>query len=126
MNDDIRKDELKENIKAQDTWLRLVFIIIYGAILWVTSIVLAFVVVFQFLSVLFTRETQKNLLEFGASLSEYLREIVAYLTFNSEYKPFPFGDWPGDNEAGNTKKTTAKKKSTAKKKKTAARKKTTP
>src|SRR5690606_28893790 len=58
MTDEIRTDELKENIKAQDTWLRLLFIIIYGAILWLSAIVLAFVVVFQFLSVLFTRETQ--------------------------------------------------------------------
>ncbi|HEX7031249.1 MAG TPA: DUF4389 domain-containing protein [Gammaproteobacteria bacterium] len=120
MTDEIRTDELKENIKAQDTWLRLLFIIIYGAILWLSAIVLAFVVVFQFLSVLFTRETQKNLLEFGGALAEYVRQIVAYLTFNSEYKPFPFGDWP--EKAGEA----AAAKTTAKKKKTAARKKTTP
>ena len=119
MTDEIRTDELKENIKAQDTWLRLLFIIIYGAILWLSAIVLAFVVVFQFLSVLFTRETQKNLLEFGGALAEYVRQIVAYLTFNSEYKPFPFGDWPetaGEVAAAKTaarkRKTTAKKKAT--------------
>ncbi|HEX7046569.1 MAG TPA: DUF4389 domain-containing protein [Gammaproteobacteria bacterium] len=124
MNDEIRTDELKENIKAQDTWLRLLFIIIYGAILWLSAIVLAFVVVFQFLSVLFTRETQRNLLEFGGSLAEYVRQIVAYLTFNSEHKPFPFGDWPeaaGEAAAARTKAST-----TAKKKKTTAKKKATP
>ena len=113
MSDDFQTDVIKENIKAQDTWLRLLFIIIYGAILWLASIVLAFVVVFQFLSVLFTRETQKNLLDFGASLAEYVRQIVAYLTFNSEDKPFPFGDWPSTTA---TAKPATKKKATAKKK----------
>lgn len=124
MNDEIRTDELKENIKAQDTWLRLLFIIIYGAILWLSAIVLAFVVVFQFLSVLFTRETQRNLLEFGGSLAEYVRQIVAYLTFNSEYKPFPFGDWP--EAAGEVAAARTKAEATAKKKKTTAKKKATP
>ncbi|MBW3567697.1 MAG: DUF4389 domain-containing protein [Proteobacteria bacterium] len=116
MSDDFQTDAIKENIKQQDTWLRLLFIIIYGAILWLASIVLAFVVVFQFLSVLFTRETQKNLLDFGASLAEYVRQIVAYLTFNSEDKPFPFGDWPNTVA---TAKPATKKKATAKKKPTA-------
>ncbi len=114
MNDEIRTDEIKENIKAQDTWLRLLFIIIYGMILWLSAVVLAFVVIFQFLSVLFTRETQKNLLEFGGSLAEYVRQIVAYLTFNTEYKPFPFGDWPAG--AGVVAAATAPKKTTARKK----------
>ena len=68
MSEEIQMDAIKENIKSQDTWLRLLFMVIYGAILWITTVVLGFVVVFQFLTVLFTRETQKNLLEFGASL----------------------------------------------------------
>lgn len=113
MSEDIQMDAIKENIKSQDTWLRLLFMVIYGAILWITTVVLGFVVVFQFLTVLFTRETQKNLLEFGASLAEYLRQIVAYLTFNSEDKPFPFGDWPStatDSKPAPKKKATAKKK----------------
>lgn len=116
MTDEINTGEIRENLKQQDSWLRLLFIVIYAAALWVTSIVLFFVVVIQFLSVLFTREAQENLLRFGGRLAEYVRQIVAYMTFNSEHKPFPFGDWPGDEEAGNTKKTTAKKRSTAKKK----------
>ena len=115
MSDEINTGEIRENIKQQDTWLRLLFIVIYSAALWVTSIVLFFVVVIQFLSVLFTRETQQNLLGFGGRLAEYVRQIVAYMTFNSEFKPFPFGDWPDDSQAA-PKKATVKKKSATKKK----------
>lgn len=112
MNDQINTDELKENIKAQDTWLRLLFIVLYGAILWVTSVVLGFVVVFQFLMVLLTRRTQNNLVDFGASLAEFVKQVVSYLTFNTEEKPFPFNDWPdaGKRAASSRKKSTAKKK----------------
>lgn len=116
MNDEIKTDEIKENLKAQDTWLRLLFIVIYGAVLWVTSIVLAFVVVLQFLSVLFTRSTQANLLNFGGSLAEYVRQIVSYLTFNTEEKPFPFGEWPAGTTENAGRKTARKKKASAKKK----------
>lgn len=115
MSEQIKTDEIKENLKSQDTWLRLLFIVIFGAVLWVTSIVLAFVVVLQFLNVLFTRSTQPNLLAFGGNLAEYVRQIVAYLTFNTEEKPFPFGEWP-TGSVPPARKTTTRRKSTAKKK----------
>lgn len=113
MTDEFDPEEIKENVKQQDSWLRLIFIVIYAVVLWATSIVLGLVVVFQFLSVLFTRTPQKTLLEFGGSLAEFVRQIVAYLTFNSEDKPFPFGDWPKGGTAA--KKSAPKKKASAKK-----------
>lgn len=119
MNDEIKTDEIKENIKSQDTWLRLLFIVIYSAVLWLASIVLAFVVILQFLSVLFTRSTQSNLLSFGGSLAEFVRQVVAYMTFNTEHKPFPFGDWPSAT-ADSTAEAKPKKKKAAPKKKPAA------
>lgn len=113
MAEEFNTEEIKENVKQQDSWLRLLFILIYTAVLWATSIVLGLVVIFQFLSLLFTRKPQKNLLEFGGSLAEFVRQIVAYLTFNSEAKPFPFGDWPDGKAAA--KKPAAKKKAASKK-----------
>lgn len=120
MNDEIKTDEIKENIRSQDTWLRLLFIVIYSAVLWVASIVLAFVVILQFLSVLLTRSTQSNLLTFGSSLAEFVRQIVAYMTFNTEYKPFPFGDWPAAEGNPVADEAKPKKKKAAPKKKPAA------
>lgn len=111
MTEEFDTDAIKENVKQQDSWLRLIFILVYGIVLWATSIVLGLVVIFQFLTVLFTRQPQKNLLEFGGSLAEFVRQIVAYLTFNSEHKPFPFGDWP---DAGTGQKTTTRKKTSKK------------
>ncbi|MEX2489153.1 MAG: DUF4389 domain-containing protein [Pseudomonadales bacterium] len=91
-------EEIKENIKAQSTWIRLIFILIYAVVLWATSFVLALVVIFQFLTVLFTRQAQPNLLDFGDSLAEFVRQIICYMTFNQTEKPFPFGEWPGSGD----------------------------
>ncbi len=95
MTEDIDTEEIKENIKAQDTWVRLIFILIYAVVLWATSFVLTLVVIFQFLTVLITRQTQENLLDFGEGLAEFVRQIISYMTFNTDDKPFPFGEWPG-------------------------------
>jgi len=35
-----------------------------------------------------------RLVSFGHSLGSYLRQIVAFLTFEAEAMPFPFSDWP--------------------------------
>jgi hypothetical protein len=43
---------------------------------------------------LITANTSERLRAFGASLGEYLRQIVRFITYNSEDMPFPFADWP--------------------------------
>jgi hypothetical protein len=53
--------------------------------------------VIQFFHVLFTGNTNEQLKTFGHSLAIYSYEIVDYLTFNTETKPFPLGaDWPSE------------------------------
>ena len=69
----------------------LVVLILYG----VSRIVLVAVVLIQLCYVLFTGSTHKPLLTVGKSLAAYTYEIVLYLTFNSEVRPFPFdAEWP--------------------------------
>ena len=48
----------------------------------------------QFLWVLIRGETNAQLTGFGQSLATYTYQIVLYLTFSSEERPFPFADWP--------------------------------
>ena len=86
---------LQENLKRRSTWLRLLFMIMFVAIYALTRIVFAAVVVFQFFFVLFTAETNKQLTELGQSLATYTYQIMRYLSFNAEDKPFPFSaEWP--------------------------------
>ncbi len=87
--------QLEENLKRRSTWLRLLYMMIFFVIYALTRIIFAAVVVFQFLFVLFTAETNKQLTELGQSLATYTYQIMRYLSFNSDDKPFPFSaEWP--------------------------------
>ena len=111
-------DEFKQNIKDHGTWMRGLNIILFTIIYSVTEIVIALVVVFQFLSVLLTRQTNDKLLELGMNLSTYIYQILSYVTFNSNERPFPFSDFPGNASSASpsaAKKKAAKKKAAKKK-----------
>ncbi len=94
-DDDDGRRELEDNIKSRSTWLRLLFMIIIAIIYGLSRLVLGAVVLLQFLWVLFTGATNARLTGFGQSLATYTYQIVRYLTFNTESRPFPFDeDWP--------------------------------
>ena len=83
---------IEENIKSRSTWLRLLFMLAFYAIGTVVTAVLSVVVVLAFFWVLFTGEKNGQLQQAGQVIASYLYEIVRYLTFNTEDKPFPFGN----------------------------------
>ena len=90
-------DDYKENVKDQSTWIRGLYILLFAVIYSVTEIVIGLVVIVQFLFVLITHHANEKLLALGASLSTYVYQILSYVTFNSEQRPFPFSDFPNGN-----------------------------
>ena len=87
--------KIEQNLKSRTTWLRLLFMCIFALLIGLASMVGSFVVVVGFLWVLFTGEINRQLQQVGQSLAVYFYEIVRYLTYNSDDKPFPFGgEWP--------------------------------
>ncbi len=87
--------QLQQNLKRRSTWVRLLYMAVFVAIYWITLIVFGAVVVLQFLWVLFTAQANKQLTELGQSLATYTYQIMRYLSFNTEDKPFPFdAEWP--------------------------------
>ncbi len=91
----VERDAIEKNLKSRSTWLRLLFMIVLGFAYGISRVVVGAVVVLQFLIVLFTGETNARLQHFGRSLSTYTYQILLYLTYNAEERPFPFDlDWP--------------------------------
>ena len=87
--------DLEKNVKEKSTWIRLFFMIVLAFLYGLSRIVVGAVVIIQFFYVLFTGEKKEQLLTFGHSLAVYSFEVIEYLTFNTESKPFPFeGEWP--------------------------------
>lgn len=91
------QDDVMENVRQRSTWLRLLFMLVMVLIYGIAEVVVGAVVLLQFFWVLFTGTRQQRLLSFGQSLASYLYQIIQYLTFNTETRPFPFdADWPRD------------------------------
>ena len=85
---------IKENVKNPDVWLRGLFILIFGVILYFAVILVWLVVVFQFVTKLLTGEVNRQVADFNDGLLRYISLILGYITFQSDDKPFPFSPWP--------------------------------
>ena len=90
---------MEENLKSNSTWFRILFICIYAALVWLASLVGAFVVVLGLLWKLFTGEVNDQLRQAGQGIASYIFQAVRYMTFNTDTKPFPFGEsWPSADD----------------------------
>lgn len=86
---------IEENLKSRATWMRCLFMLISYVFLTIASLVGTVVVVLGFFWVLFSGETNRQVQQVGQSIASYVYEIIRYLTFNSDDKPFPLGgEWP--------------------------------
>ncbi|WP_049630008.1 DUF4389 domain-containing protein [Cellvibrio sp. pealriver] len=87
-------EQLKSNLTSSKHWLRLVFMLLFAAVLQLASLVMWILVAAQFLFSLITGEDNQHLRRFGHSLSTYIYDVLKFLCYSSEEKPFPFADWP--------------------------------
>ena len=87
-------EQLKERLTEQSTWLRALYMVLFAVIFSITEIIIAAVVVLQFLIKLFSGKVNQQLLTLAQSLGTYVYDIVIFMGYNSEEKPFPFAPWP--------------------------------
>jgi len=93
----IDEESIKQNVKDRDTWLRFVYLVVFGFAFYL-SITLTFATsIFQFLAKLFSGNSFNGLSEFGLNLATYQAQVTRYITFASDEKPFPFAQFP-ENE----------------------------
>lgn len=94
MSDEVNVDKVKANVKNVDTWVRGLFIVIYGIIFYVLFWIIWLVVIFQFLMNVVMGSLNPNIINFSKGLTSYAFQILQYVTFQSEERPWPFGPWP--------------------------------
>ncbi len=83
-----------ESPTRRETWIRLLFLLLFLAIYGVAEVVLGAMVFVQFGFKLITHETNQKLIKFTTGLNKFIYQILQFMTFNSDEKPFPFSDWP--------------------------------
>ena len=87
-------EELKKHIREPKTWLRGVYILLFLLFYSIAKIVIFAIIFFQFILTVITGKTNARLVQLGLSLSTYSYQILTFLTFNTDYHPYPFGEWP--------------------------------
>jgi hypothetical protein len=93
------KEQLKKNLTSGSTWLRGLFMLLYSMIGMIAIFITVVVILFQFGSVLLTGKPNEPLFPLGQSLSTYVAQILLFLTYNTETKPFPLSHWPTEAES---------------------------
>lgn len=86
--------DVKENLSSKEKWVRGLYMLLFLIIMYVvkvTAVLLAFI---QFAITLFNGNPNFRLKRFGGQLAAYSQQVLLYLSYCSETKPFPFCDWP--------------------------------
>lgn len=87
-------NDISNNLKNTNQWLRILYMVLFAIIFQVSTVVLWLVVVVQALSALITGSPNANVRGLAASLSQFIYDIVRFLSYGTEDKPFPFQSWP--------------------------------
>jgi hypothetical protein len=87
-------DEFVNNLKKPAAWFRVLFMAGFVVALYVAGVILLVVMLAQIIFSLLTGEDNINLRRLGANLATYVAQILGFLTYNTEQKPFPFLPFP--------------------------------
>jgi hypothetical protein len=87
-------DEMVKNLKKPSAWFRVLFMAGFVIALYVTGVILLVLMLAQIVFSLLAGESNINLRRLGAGLANYVSQILTFLTYNSEQKPFPFLPFP--------------------------------
>ncbi|MDH5327964.1 MAG: DUF4389 domain-containing protein [Gammaproteobacteria bacterium] len=89
-----------EQIQTEPSiWIRGLYMLLFLIVTRLTELVIALIMLVQFVFKAATGSTNANLLTFGDQLSNYLYSIIQFQTFNKEDKPFPFRPWNQEGQA---------------------------
>lgn len=90
---DVNSDS-KKNWQSANTWMRGLFMLLFGFVAGFTRFLITIIAVFQFVCLLVTGKPNTALKRFGFSLNNYIYQINQFLTLNSDKYPFPLSSWP--------------------------------
>ena len=83
------EDQTTTRRNLTDELIRGVFMLLFFVAARLVSVLVVFIALFQFLCTLIVRKPNNNARRFGKGLSCYLAEIILFLSYNTERKPWP-------------------------------------
>lgn len=88
-------DNIIGNLKQGSAWVRVILMITFAVVLYVIipAIVLVLMLT-QTCFVFITGDSNDNLRVLGTALSKYIFEVLQFLSYASDNRPFPFSAFP--------------------------------
>ncbi len=87
-------EEVETNRREKPGLSRALYTLLYLIIGRFISMVLFVIAITQYIYSWLTGEPNEKILHFTEDLAEYSKQLVSYVGFNTEEKPWPVGDWP--------------------------------
>lgn len=88
------------NLTDRKVWFRILYMLLYGLIFYLIETAVLVIAVFQIIYRIFMNEPHEQLRTLSKDLVVYVKQVVEYLMFTSDYQPFPVGEWPGSARTG--------------------------
>ncbi len=87
-------EEFETNEREKPGLSRALYTILFLIIIRLISMVLFVIAITQYIYSWLTGEPNEKILYFTEGLAEYSKQLVSYVGFNTDEKPWPVGEWP--------------------------------
>lgn len=81
--------------EENNIWIRGLWMLFMAFLFGIGEFILAVAAIIQFLWMLFGKEKNQPIADFGKDLSDWLARVALFQTGATEDKPFPFARWGG-------------------------------
>lgn len=78
---------------ADSIWMRGLYMLIFALFFGIAETLLAVMAVVQFFWMLFKKEKNTAIADFGQSLGKWMGRVAEFQTGATDSKPFPWGKW---------------------------------
>jgi hypothetical protein len=88
-------NQIVDNLRKPAVWIRIVFMVAFAVVLYlIIAPVILVVIMAQILFVFIAGSPNSNLRDFSIALVEYIFQILKFLIYATDNKPFPFSNFP--------------------------------
>jgi type III secretory pathway component EscV len=82
-----------ESFDKKSIWMRGLWMLVLAILFGFAEALLVLLAVIQFLWMLFGKEKNQPIADFGTDLADWLARVAKFQTAETEERPFPFAKW---------------------------------
>ena len=83
--------------EPENPWMRGLWMVVLAILFGVGEAILFVAAVLQFLWLIFGKEKNENIADFGKDLADWLARVALFQTGTTDEKPFPFTRWGAED-----------------------------